>query len=247
MEHSDLGKRMKTYESVSRHFLMRRTPVIIRLDGKAFHTLTRGFDKPFDKILMQAMQETMHCLAQEVQGCVFGYTQSDEITLVLTDYKELNTNAYFDYNVQKLTSVCASIATREFIIAIANLTCNDEEKANKYFNKLANVAFDCRAFNIPVSEVCNNLVWRQLDCIRNSKQMVAQANFSQKELQKKSCKKLVEMLKEKGIEWDAFPVDCQRGSSVYKNNGQWVMDTNIPVFTENRDFIEKHLDIEKIC
>ena len=184
MEHSDLGKRMKTYESVSRHFLMRRTPVIIRLDGKAFHTLTRGFDKPFDKVLMQAMQETMLCLAQEVQGCVFGYTQSDEITLVLTDYKELNTNAYFDYNIQKLTSVCASIATREFIIAIANLTCNDEEKANKYFNKLTNVAFDCRAFNIPVSEVCNNLVWRQLDCIRNSKQMVAQANFSQKELQK---------------------------------------------------------------
>ena len=244
----ELGKRMKEfYEARARTYLPRRTPVAIRIDGKAFHTFTRGFQKPFDEVLGNSMVRTMEYLCKNIQGCVFGYTQSDEITLVLTDYKELNTNAYFDYNVQKLTSVCASIATREFIIAIANLCLDDEEKANKYFNKLVNVAFDCRAFNIPVSEVCNNLVWRQLDCIRNSKQMVAQANFSQKELQKKSCKKLVEMLKEKGIEWDAFPVDCQRGSSVYKNNGQWVMDTNIPVFTENRDFIEKHLDIEKIC
>ena len=77
MEHSDFGKRMKAYESVSRNFLMKRTPVIIRLDGKAFHTLTKGFDRPFDEVLMKAMTQTMFYLAQEVQGCVFAYTQSD--------------------------------------------------------------------------------------------------------------------------------------------------------------------------
>lgn len=247
MEHSDLGKRMKAYESVSRNFLMKRTPVIIRLDGKAFHTLTKGYDRPFDEILMKAMTQTMFQLVQEVQGCVFGYTQSDEITLVLTDYKTLETNAYFDYNVQKLTSVCASIATREFIIAIANLCLDDEDKANKYFKGLTRVAFDARAFNIPVSDVCNNLVWRQLDCIRNSKQMVAQANFSHKELQKKSCGELVKMLKEKGIDWDAFMSPCKYGTTVYKENGAWKLDIDTPLFTENRDFIEKHLDIDKIC
>lgn len=247
MEHSDLGKRMKAYESVSRNFLMKRTPVILRLDGKAFHTLTKGFDKPFDEVLMKAMTQTMFYLAQEVQGCVFAYTQSDEITLVLTDYKTLETNAYFDYNVQKLTSVCASIATREFIIAIANLCLDDKDKADKYFKAVAKVAFDCRAFNIPVSDVCNNLIWRQLDCIRNSKQMVAQANFSQKQLHKKSCRELVEMLKEKGIEWDSFMSSCKYGTTAYKENGTWKVDVDTPVFTENRDFIEKHLDIDKIC
>lgn len=247
MEHSDLGKRMKAYEGVTRHYLIKRTPVIIRLDGKAFHTLTKNFDRPFDDILMQAMQQTMFYLAKETQGCVFGYTQSDEITLVLTDYKELNTNAYFDYNIQKLTSVCASIATREFIIAIANLCLDDENKANKYFKGLTSLAFDARAFNIPVSEVCNNLVWRQLDCIRNSKQMVAQANFSAKELHKKSCDKLVEMLKEKGIDWNSFPSTCKYGTTVYKESGVWKLDIETPVFTENRNFIEKHLDIDKIC
>lgn len=247
MEHSDLGKRMKTYESVSRNFLMKRTPVILRLDGKAFHTLTKGFDRPFDEVLMKAMTQTMFYLAQEVQGCVFAYTQSDEITLVLTDYKTLETNAYFDYNVQKLTSVCASIATREFIIAIANLCLDDKDKADKYFKAVAKVAFDCRAFNIPVSDVCNNLIWRQLDCIRNSKQMVAQANFSQKQLHKKSCRELVEMLKEKGIEWDSFMSSCKYGTTAYKEKGTWKVDIDTPVFTENRDFIEKHLDIDKIC
>lgn len=247
MTHLDIGKRMKRYEATSQSFLMTRNPVIIRLDGKAFHTFTRGFDKPFDEVLMKAMTQTMFQLAQEIQGCVFGYTQSDEITLVLTDYKELNTNAYFDYNVQKLTSVCASIATREFIIAIANLCVNDEEKANKYFKRLVNVAFDARCHSIPISEVCNNLIWRQLDCIRNSKQMVAQANFSAKELHKKSCSKLVEMLKEKGIDWDSFSSSCKYGNTVYKENGVWKVDIETPLFTQNRDFIEKHLDLNKLC
>ena len=109
-----LGERMKGYENVTRTHLMRRCPVIIRIDGKAFHTFTRGFQKPFDSILVQSMQETMKYLCENIQGCVLGYTQSDEISLVLVDYLRLNSCAWFDNNIQKMASVAASMATMKF-------------------------------------------------------------------------------------------------------------------------------------
>ena len=113
--HDDLGTRMKTYyEAIPKNNLIRRTPVIIRIDGKAFHTFTRGFRKPFDEIMVKSMQETTKYLCENIQGCVFGYTQSDEITLVLIDYKKLNSSAWFDYEVQKMCSVAASMATVVF-------------------------------------------------------------------------------------------------------------------------------------
>ena len=115
-----LGERMKEYEFQARTRLLRRTPVIIRLDGKAFHTFTRGFDKPFDESLMKIMQKTTLDLCSSIQGCVFGYTQSDEITLVLVDYKELETCAWFDNQVQKMTSVAASMCTNYFNRALAD-------------------------------------------------------------------------------------------------------------------------------
>ena len=114
MDTSDLAKRMKDYEAIPKARLMRRTPVAIRIDGKAFHTFTRGFNKPFDHILGTAMQETMKYLCQNIQGCVLGYTQSDEITLILVDYKRLNSSAWFDYEVQKMCSIAASMATMAF-------------------------------------------------------------------------------------------------------------------------------------
>ena len=121
--HDDLGIRMKeNYEKISRTKLMRRTPVALRIDGKAFHTFTRGFKKPFDDILVKSMQETTKYLCKNIQGCVFGYTQSDEITLILIDYQTLTTAAWFDYEVQKMCSIAASMATMKF---------------NKVFNDLA--------------------------------------------------------------------------------------------------------------
>lgn len=111
----ELGKRMKEfYESVPKTRLVRRTPVAIRIDGKAFHTFTRGFEKPFDRALMKIMQETMRYLCKNIQGCVFGYTQSDEITLILIDYQKLNSDAWFGYEVQKICSISASMATMAF-------------------------------------------------------------------------------------------------------------------------------------
>ena len=125
--HDDLGKRMKeNYESIPKYRLMRRTPVIIRIDGKAFHTFTRGFKKPFDMVLVRSMQETMKYLCENIQGCVFGYTQSDEITLILCDYQTFTTDAWFDYEVQKMCSISASMATmifnKEFSKAVDNVT-----------------------------------------------------------------------------------------------------------------------------
>ena len=108
-----LGQRMKNYyEAIPKTRLMRRTPVAIRIDGKAFHTFTRGFQKPFDEVLGNAMARTMEYLCQNIQGAVFGYTQSDEITILLQDYKKLTTDAWFDYEVQKMCSIAASMAGR---------------------------------------------------------------------------------------------------------------------------------------
>jgi tRNA(His) 5'-end guanylyltransferase len=130
--HDDLGTRMKTfYEEVPKTRLTRRTPVAIRIDGKAFHTFTRGFDKPFDEVLGNAMVATMKYLCENIQGCVFGYTQSDEITLILIDYQKLTSSAWFDYEVQKMCSIAASMATMEF---------------NRQFNEEANGWY----FTLPV-------------------------------------------------------------------------------------------------
>lgn len=242
--HDDLGTRMKEYyENIPKTKLMRRTPVIIRIDGKAFHTFTRSFVKPFDKILMESMQETMKYLCENIQGCVLGYAQSDEITLVLVDYKELNSSAWFDYEVQKLCSISASMATMAFnrifaqkVDKFGRNSCpgydeggydpnsiTDEEKnaillVQTYCRAIDKGAmFDARCFNIPKEEVTNLIYWRQLDATRNSIQMVGQANFSHNELQNKNCNMIQDMLHEnKGINWNDFPTDCKRGSCCIK-------------------------------
>ena len=152
-KNDSLGDRMKRYESVPKLYLTRRVPVIIRLDGKAFHTFTRGMRKPFDTVLMESMQETMKCLCENVQGCVLGYTQSDEITLVLTDYATVKTDAWFGYNVEKMTSISASMATLVFnLVFFKNATDADRaagEDYIKYKDKIGKALFDARAFSVP--------------------------------------------------------------------------------------------------
>lgn len=238
--HDDLGIRMKTYyEQIPKTKLMRRTPVAIRIDGKAFHTFTRGFQKPFDEILIKSMQETMKYLCENIQGCVLGYTQSDEITLILIDYKKLNSSAWFDYEVQKMCSIAASMATMAFNqffkeaiwdyesdwkFSFTPQSVEIQEKHRKYVDILKNAAkkgamFDARVFNIPKEEVTNLIYWRQLDATRNSIQMVGQANFSHKELHNKSCNMIQDMLMtQKGINWNDFPVTKKRGSCCIKTD-----------------------------
>lgn len=254
----DLGTRMKhNYEEVSKTRLTRRMPVAIRLDGKAFHTFTRGFEKPFDAILVNTMQDTMKYLCKNIQGCVFGYTQSDEITLILIDYQTLETAAWFDYEVQKLCSVSASMATlkfNEYFKRYANNYIDDfleawnrSEKEEKYVFALENAMdkgamFDSRCFNIPKEEVANLVYWRQLDAMRNSVQMVAQANFPHKELQFLSQVQLKEkLLEEKDITWEDFLPHLKWGTSCYKSEGEWVVDKNMPILKDDWYYIEKHI------
>lgn len=228
----ELGKRMKEfYEAVPKTRLVRRTPVAIRIDGKAFHTFTRGFEKPFDEVLGKAMRETMKYLCENIQGCVLGYTQSDEITLILIDYKKLTSSAWFDYEVQKMCSIAASMATMAFNRAFkeeVNIWFGEQtvpipEKTaqlyNLYMEKIEKGAmFDARVFNIPKEEVANLIYWRQLDATRNSIQMVGQANFSHSELQNKSCNVIQEMLfQERDINWNDFPTHLKRGSCCVKS------------------------------
>ena len=234
--HDDLGVRMKTfYEQIPKIKLMRRCPVAIRIDGKAFHTFTRGFQKPFDEVLIKSMQETMKYLCENIQGCVLGYTQSDEITLILVDYKKLTSSAWFDYEVQKMCSIAASMATmafnnifskyvKGFDLALAyndnGIDTEENRKLWEIYNKAVKkgAMFDARCFNIPKEEVTNNFYWRQLDASRNSIQMVGQANFSHKELQNKSCNDIQDMLMtQKGINWNDLPIYQKRGSCCVRN------------------------------
>ena len=182
--HDDLGTRMKTfYEQIPKTKLMRRTPVIIRIDGKAFHTFTKGFKRPFDEILIRAMQDTTKYLCENIQGCVLGYTQSDEITLVLIDYQKLETSAWFDYEVQKMCSIASSMATMafnrifdervvdwlEYYYEAWNVSKVDAEYEKALTDAMRRGAmFDARVFNIPREEVTNCIYWRQLDATRNS-------------------------------------------------------------------------------
>lgn len=234
--HDDLGVRMKTfYEQIPKTKLMRRCPVAIRIDGKAFHTFTRGFHKPFDEVLIKSMQETMKYLCENIQGCVLGYTQSDEITLILVDYKKLISSAWFDYEVQKICSIAASMATmafnnifskyvKEFDLELAyndnGIDTEENRKLWEIYKKAINkgAMFDARCFNIPKEEVTNLIYWRQLDASRNSIQMVGQANFSHKELQNKSCNDIQDMLvTQKGINWNDLPTYQKRGSCCVRN------------------------------
>lgn len=247
--HDELGKRMKIYEAVPKTKLVRRMPVAIRIDGKAFHTFTRGFQKPFDNVLMKSMQETMQYLCKNIQGCVFGYTQSDEITLILVDYKELNTSAWFDYEVQKLCSISASMATMAFNKFFYNMVM-EETAGGEFTEGIAGIhlnaaekgaMFDARCFNIPKEEVTNLVYWRQLDATRNSIQMVGQANFSHNELQGKTCNQIQDMLHElRGINWNNYPTTQKRGSCCIRNEKEWIIDNEIPIFKwDGREYIEK--------
>lgn len=276
MDRSDLANRMKEfYETIPKTRLMRRCPVVVRIDGKSFHTFTRGFQKPFDEILIQSMQETMKYLCRNVQGCVLGYTQSDEISLILVDYKKLNSSAFFDYEVQKVCSTTASMATMAFNKIFNENTLDfispeifEDEKIKKIAASHAEAVrkgamFDSRCFNIPKEEVTNYIYWRQLDASRNSIQMVGQANFSDKELHKKTTNQIQDMLMtQKSINWNDFPTYQKRGSCCIKEvyyvgkNGEevpvedsnkddvtkrsrWIIDKDIPIFKgECRQYIE---------
>lgn len=263
-----LGDRIKSqYEDRTRTFLPRRTYTVIRVDGKAFHTLTRGFSRPFDRDLETIMDLTAIRLCEEVQGAKFAFVQSDEISLLLTDFETPTTCAWYDGNVQKMASVSAAIATAEFNKALLNTAglnvkahvTNDKFLTNGKGVKTA--YFDSRVFTIPdVVEVENYFIWRQNDASRNSVQMAARAVYGHKQLEGQGIPQLHDLLHAKGINWNDYPTGEKRGR-IIKKEKYWVASPNdgednversrwvsfdgrgcnekyeIPIFTQNRNFL----------
>lgn len=242
MKKATLGNRMKGYENVFKRRLLRKTPVIIRIDGKAFHTFTKVITEDFDpssaygpsELMHLVMMSTMLKLCANTQNCVLGYTQSDEISLLLRDWDKHETEQWFDGNLQKIASVSASMATSYFAKA-----WHDE------FNYYPNALFDSRTYNVPQSEVCNYFIWRQQDATRNSVQFIARKHFSHKRLIGKNNSEIQDMLfKEHDCNWNEYATWKKRGACIYKDVNRLYKDENIPIFTQDRNYIERHLNID---
>lgn len=262
MDHSDIGARMKAYENCYRIYLPKRQAVIVRIDGRAFHSFTKGFARPYDEVFAWAMQETTRQLCENISGCKFAYQQSDEISLVLTDYETINTEPWFGNNLQKIVSISAAMATfyfrQNFLEAIVSMDKCDEN-SNVHFKAYGEklCVFDARAFIIPREEVANYIYWRQLDCVRNSIQLAGQAYFSQKQLQNKNCDQIQEMLwQEHQVNWSKYPTWFKNGVAIYKQpreichknedgtqssvvRDKFTIDLEMPMVSQNPDFINK--------
>lgn len=229
MKHSDFDIRMKeNYEKRAKTSLVRRIPVIIRVDGKAFHTFCKRFERPYDKFLNESLNEVMKFLCENIQGAKFAERHSDEISILVTDFDTINTDAYFDYSIQKICSVVASMATAEFCRLLMVEEVNRREIFSRPVNSKEELeqrtifqkrftkqllktdeswpTFDTRCFNLPREEIANYVWWRMSDAKRGSINMVAQANFSHKSLQNLSCDQMQEKLwQEKQINWAKLP------------------------------------------
>jgi tRNA(His) 5'-end guanylyltransferase len=270
---------MKEYENLTRFKLSKDYPMIIRLDGNAFHTFTRGFARPFDAVLRTSMEETAKYLLENIPGAQLAYHQSDEISILVTNYQLSNREPWFDNNINKIVSITASMATLAFNRIFGNKVDEDfgindyPGDAISYFNtansrlkaKQNGALFDSRAFILPKEEISNYFIWRQQDAIKNSISMVAQSLFSHKSLQGQNGIAMVERMKlEKDIVYtEKYSTIERRGSVVHRLEpveyekklrlrggitkiikyirSTWGIDDNIPVFKDNREYIEKFL------
>lgn len=249
METKDsLGDRIKSFEDTYRYYISdNKLPLIIRLDGKSFHTVTKKCEKPFDVELIRAMNKTAKYVCNNIPGSRFAYTQSDEISILVINYDNKNTKPWFNNNIQKIASVSASLASVMF--SKQSPTIFGEEKL---------VVFDSRVFSIPEFEVGNYFKWRQDDCIRNSVQMLARSLYSHKECSNKNCDQLKEMCKNKGQDWNYINHHYKYGRGIIKLpfkktivnkhtnqesdiiRHEWWVDNNIPLFTYNHEYITKY-------
>lgn len=234
----NLDDRMKRYEQSVGSILVPRLPAILRIDGRAFHSFTKGMKRPYDANFHKWMQSMAVHLCQNISTAALAYGQSDELSILLIDYNELETQQWFGGTVQKVVSVASSIATLHFNDCIW-------QHLTDYSDKLFKATFDARVFSLPCSDTINYFIWRQKDAIRNSIQSLGQANFSPKELHGKSIDDICAMLNEKDIRFEECPIVQQRGYVVKRftesldGNRTWTVDKDIPVFTgDGRKYID---------
>lgn len=243
MKKDSLGNRMKSnYEDITRFYLPKRTHTIIRVDGKAFHTITKNMKRPFDLYFMCAMAKTALNMCQQIQGVIFAYVQSDEISLLLTDYNKITTQTWFGGNLQKMCSVSAGIATYYFNKHITTLM-----RPSEIENSKSPIVFDSRVFTIPDPvEVENYFIWRQQDATRNSLQSVTQSHYSHKELHGKDASQLHDMIHDKEDNWSNYSIPCKRGTMIQKYihhanslepKTYFERNNKIPIFTQDRNYL----------
>lgn len=221
-----LGDRMKGYEQNHHSTLTKRIPVILRCDGRAFHTITRKyFKKGYDENFVSIMVEVAKYLQTKIQGCSLVYCQSDEISCLLTDYRTIKTSGWFDYDLNKVNSISASLCSSKFT-QLTNHLCE----------------FDARAFTVPNDDVCNYFLWRQQDATRNAIQMAGREYFSQKQVHQKNTNEIQEMLfQEHQINFSKYPTIRKRGFCVVDGE----VDYEIPIFSQDRGYIEKFVNIRE--
>ena len=228
-----LSDRMKLYEKANLTKIESKMPAIIRLDGKAFHTWTKGLEEPFDALFYAVMAHTAKHLVNEIQGAVLAYGQSDEISIFLKDYTNDNTDAWFGGSVQKIVSVSASMATAYFNDAARSLGVSGKDKP---------AFFDSRIFTLPKHEVTNYFIWRQQDFMRNSVQMVARYHLGHSAIHGISRSQMIDAL----LNMEE-PVDYYRDiDALFRHGYSYVrgeasLCTNLPNFVECRDYIEVHV------
>lgn len=202
-----LGDRMKSYERIETDQKFKPNSILyVRLDGRGFSKFTKGLERPFDVRLSTLMIDTTKQLVEQYK-CTIGYTQSDEISLIIKN--EYESPCDFEGKKQKLISSLAASATAFFNV---NLLTAIPEK----FNKGTLPCFDCRIFEVPNEvEAYNAVLWREKDAIKNSVSMLAQHHFSHKELQGKKSDVMKDMLKtQKNVIWEDQPKFFKSGTFV---------------------------------
>jgi tRNA(His) guanylyltransferase len=263
MSQDSLGDRMKSYEDCYRTTLPIRMPVILRIDGKAFHTYTQGCKRPVDPGLVECMNLTAIELCKKVQGCQIAYVQSDEISLLLTNYQEIDTQSWFDNNLQKMVSISAAIASVTFTTNSDKIWGEDCVEGGDGYPICRDIIkpayFDSRAWVMPKEDVTNYFLWRQQDATRNSVQMLARTLYSHKQLENKSNPELQELCFQKGVNWNDCPTSQRRGRCIVKTKTmkegknpktgevfqaertEWVVDNEIPIFSQDRLYLDKYV------
>lgn len=233
-----LGDRMKGYEKSHNKSFDSSEYLMIRVDGRAFHTYTRGLKKtpgnPWNPELESVMNTTAIALCEQIQGAKMAYVQSDEISILVTKGEKETSQIWFGGNLQKMVSLSASIASVTFSLASKEI----------WEGEIRPALFDSRIFSLPSKiEISNYFIWRQQDQIRNAVQMMARTLFSQKVLHKVPTKQLHIMVAEKGFPMEAQTPNRRFGRTIVKQSdtdgvgGKWIVDTQTPNFIQNREYI----------
>ena len=246
-----LGDRMKEYERSAASTLPKKLPVLLRVDGKAFHTYTKDCDRPFDQNLIEAMWETAKVLCEEIQGAQLAFVQSDEISILIHNYKNRESEPWFGNKVQKMVSVAAGSASGVMTKESVRIFGTTREGIFQPRRKRA--CFDARVWVLPPFEVCNYFIWRQQDWTRNSVQMLARSLYSHKQLIGKNNPELQELCFQKGQNWNDLPTYLRRGACIVKTDyyvdatlrSKWFVDKSIPIFTTDRDYIDRRLEVQQ--